>query len=223
LTFPAAVVTIQFFAALLTAGEFAMRTARHLLVLGVLLLAGAPPARSSDSDPERTDALKGEVLPSGDVVVIRTNHGDIKIKLYPKQAPKTVANFLGYVDARFYEGLVFHRVISDFMIQGGGLDAAMKEKAGRDPIPNESDNGLTNKRGTIAVARASDLNSGRSQFYINLKNNDFLDKAKYCVFGEVIEGMEVVDKIAKVQTGSKGVHQNVPVQPVIIQSIRRGS
>jgi peptidyl-prolyl cis-trans isomerase A (cyclophilin A) len=200
-----------------------MRTARPLLVVVMAAALAAAPARTADFEDERAGARKGEVMPSGDVVVMRTNHGDIKIKLYPRQAPKTVANFLGYVDARFYDGLTFHRVIPDFMIQGGGLDAALTEKPGRDPVVNESGNGLTNKRGSLAVARTVDLNSGRSQFYINLKNNDFLDKAKYCVFGEVIEGMEVVDKIAKVATGNKGVHQNVPVEPVVIQSVRRGS
>jgi peptidyl-prolyl cis-trans isomerase A (cyclophilin A) len=200
-----------------------MRTARPLLVVVMAAALSAAPARTADFDDERAGALKGEVMPSGDVVVMRTNHGDIKIKLHNKQAPKTVANFLGYVDARFYDGLTFHRVIPDFMIQGGGLDAALTEKPGRDPVPNESDNGLTHKRGTIAVARTSDLNSGRSQFFINLKDNDFLNKAKYCIFGEVIEGMEVVDKIAKVPTGNKDIHQNVPVKPVVIQWVRRGS
>jgi len=199
-----------------------MRTARPLLIVLIAALSVAP-ARTADFDDELAGALKGEVMPSGDVVVMRTNHGDIKIKLHTQQAPKTVANFLGYVDARFYDGLTFHRVIPDFMIQGGGLDATLTEKPGRDPVINESGNGLTHKRGTIAVARTSDLNSGRSQFFINLKENDFLNKAKYCVFGEVIEGMEVVDKIAKVATGNKGVHQNVPVEPVVIRWVRRGS
>jgi peptidyl-prolyl cis-trans isomerase A (cyclophilin A) len=199
-----------------------MRTARPLLVVLLAAVVFAPPARTADFDDERAQLWKGDVAPAGDVVVIRTNQGDIKVKLNPKLAPKTVANFLGYVDAHFYDGLTFHRVIPDFMIQGGGLDAALTEKPGREPVVNESGNGLSNKRGSIAVARTVDLNSGRSQFYINLKNNDFLDKAKYCVFGEVIDGMDVVDKIAKVPTGNNGVHQNVPVKPVVIQSVRRG-
>ena len=159
----------------------------------------------------------------GTFVVMETSLGSIKLELDDQKAPITVQNFLSYVDDQFYDGTVFHRVIPDFMIQGGGLDATLTEKPGRDPVINESGNGLTHKRGTIAVARTSDLNSGRSQFFINLKENDFLNKAKYCVFGEVIEGMEVVDKIAKVATGNKGVHQNVPVEPVVIRWVRRGS
>ena len=161
------------------------------------------------------------------VVVLDTSMGKIKIELYEDKAPVTVKNFLAYVDDKFYDGLVFHRVIPDFMVQGGGMEPGLKEKRTKDPIQNESVNGLENKRGTIAMARTPDPNSATAQFFINLKDNDFLNRAKaqdgagYCVFGKVTEGMDVVDKIAKVETGSKGGHKDVPVEDVIIKTARR--
>jgi len=154
------------------------------------------------------------------VVVMETNLGTIKIELDSEKAPITVKNFLNYVDDKFYDGTIFHRVIEDFMVQGGGFQPGMKEKKTRDAIKNESPNGLSNKRGTIAMARTSDLNSATAQFYINSKDNLNLDKARYCVFGKVIEGMDVVDKIRKVETGSKGPFDDVPVQDVVIKSVR---
>ncbi len=164
-----------------------------------------------------------------DVVIIDTSLGKIKVRLFPKKAPLTVANFLRYVDDRFYDGTVFHRVIPTFMIQGGGHDGTLKEKPTRAPVKNESANGLSNKRGTIAMARTVAPDSATAQFFINVSDNLFLDRARvrdgagYCVFGEVIEGMDVVDKIKAVPTGARGVMQNVPVENVIIKSIRRGS
>jgi len=162
-----------------------------------------------------------------DFVVMETSLGTVKIRLYPDKAPETVKNFLTYVDDKFYDGTQFHRVIPNFMIQGGGFDAQMTEKPGRPPIRNESANGLTNKRGSIAVARAADADSGTSQFYFNVKDNSFLDRANapdragYCVFGEVVEGMNIVDAITQVATGDKPPHSNVPLQPVLIRTVRR--
>src|SRR5205823_744025 len=137
----------------------------------------------------------------------------------------TVKNFLSYVEDKHYDGLIFHRVISNFMIQGGGFEPGMKEKKTKDPIKNESSNGLSNKRGTIAMARTGDPNSATSQFYINVKDNDALDMANardgvgYCVFGKVIEGMDAVDKIRMVQTGVRRRQQDVPLEDVIIKSV----
>jgi cyclophilin family peptidyl-prolyl cis-trans isomerase len=161
------------------------------------------------------------------VVVMKTSMGTIKIELYPDKAPKTVENFLKYVDDKFYDGTVFHRVISNFMIQGGGFEPGLKEKKTRDPIKNEASNGLSNTRGTIAMARTAEPDSATAQFYINVVDNDGLDKANdpdkvgYCVFGKVIEGMAVVDKIKAVETTTKGRFKGVPVKDVVIESVRR--
>ena len=156
-------------------------------------------------------------------VTIHTNHGDIRLELYPQQAPITVENFLQYVNDGFYSDTVFHRVISHFMIQGGGKTADMKSKPNRDPIINEADNGLTNERGTIAMARTNDVNSATSQFFINVEINGPLDHTGkentrtwgYAVFGRVIEGMDVVDNIRFVETGAN----DVPLEPVLITSV----
>jgi cyclophilin family peptidyl-prolyl cis-trans isomerase len=160
------------------------------------------------------------------IVTIDTNHGLIRVRLLPDKAPLTVANFLRYVDDGFYKDLIFHRVIPNFVIQGGGFDAQMAEKRGRAPVRNEASNGLKNQRGTLAMARTVDPDSGTSQFYINLKDHPVLDGTQerpgYCVFGQVIEGMDVVDRIAQVPTGQKGVLSDVPQQPILIRAIRRG-
>ena len=156
------------------------------------------------------------------VVVLETNKGDIKIELFEDKSPITVKNFLQYVDDKHYDGLVFHRVISNFMIQGGGYDVDLKERKTRAPIKNESGNGVPNKRGYIAMARTSDLDSATSQFYINVKDNPFLDENKYCAFGKVIDGMDVVDKIKESPTGAKGkFRQDCPKEDVIIKKVRR--
>ena len=161
------------------------------------------------------------------VVEIDTSMGKIKVELFADKSPITVKNFLKYVDDKHYDGTIFHRVISNFMIQGGGMVPGLKEKKTGEPIKNESSNGLSNKRGTLAMARTNDPDSATAQFFINVKNNDFLDKANardgvgYAVFGRVIEGMDVVDKIRQVETGNRGPHENVPVQDVVIKSIRR--
>ena len=152
-------------------------------------------------------------------VRLATSAGDIVIALDAQKAPKTVANFLQYVKAGHYDGTIFHRVIGNFMIQGGGMTADMKEKETRAPIPLESKNGLTNQRGTVAMARTPDPNSATAQFFINVKDNDFLNQAQardgngYAVFGKVVEGMDVVDKIKAVPTGPG----DVPQQPVVIK------
>ncbi|MEJ2720383.1 MAG: peptidylprolyl isomerase [bacterium] len=157
-------------------------------------------------------------------VVLQTSFGNITIELYPDKAPKTVENFLWYVNHKFYDGLIFHRVIPDFMIQGGGFTPDMNKKQPNAPIKNEANNGLSNLRGTIAMARTNDPNSASSQFFINLKDNKGLDfKSEtpqgwgYCVFGKVIGGMDIVDEIAKVKTTTKDVYQDVPEVPVVIE------
>jgi cyclophilin family peptidyl-prolyl cis-trans isomerase len=161
------------------------------------------------------------------MVVLSTSMGDIKIELYADKAPITVKNFLDYAKAGYYDGTTFHRVIPNFMIQGGGMTADMQEKKGaRPPIKNESDNGLKNETGTLAMARTSVPDSATSQFFINVKDNSFLnresapDKVGYAVFGKVVEGMDVVKKIEQAKTASKGPHQNVPVDAVVIKSAK---
>jgi peptidyl-prolyl cis-trans isomerase A (cyclophilin A) len=163
-------------------------------------------------------------LPSGPVVVLTTSLGKIKIGLNKDKAPITVDNFIKYVHSGHYDGTIFHRVMPNFMIQGGGLDPDMTERPTRPPIKNEARNGLRNSRGTVAMARIDDPNSATSQFYINVKDNHALDfgirGAGYAVFGEVLEGMDVVDKIVNVPTATKGMHENVPVTPVVLKSVR---
>jgi cyclophilin family peptidyl-prolyl cis-trans isomerase len=154
-------------------------------------------------------------------VIMETSLGTIKIELDGDKAPITVANFLSYVDEQFYDGTIFHRVMSNFMIQGGGFESGMKQKKTKPAIKNESGNGLSNSRGTIAMARTNALDSATSQFYINVVNNTGLDGSKYCVFGKVTEGMDVVDKIKAVSTGARAGHENVPLQDVVIKSVRR--
>jgi cyclophilin family peptidyl-prolyl cis-trans isomerase len=174
------------------------------------------------------------------VVVLDTSMGTIKIELFEDKAPITVKNFLSYVDDKFYDGTIFHRVIPNFMIQGGGMEPGLKEKRTKDPIKNEGGNGLSNTRGTVAMARTSIPDSATAQFFINVNDNTFLDRNQsrdgvgYAVFGKVIEGMDVVDKIKAVKTGRMPIEQqmfggakqmmptpNVPVEDVVIKSIRR--
>jgi cyclophilin family peptidyl-prolyl cis-trans isomerase len=173
-----------------------------LAALALALAAGAAPAANP-------------------VVLIVTSLGDVKVELDPEKAPITVKNFLSYVDDKHYDGTIFHRIIKDFMIQGGGFEPGMRQKPTKDPIKNEASNGLTNKRGTIAMARTNDPDSATAQFFINVKDNDFLNMSPrspgYCVFGKVIDGMDVVDKIREVRTKPG----DVPVQNVVIQRIRR--
>ncbi len=158
-------------------------------------------------------------------VALETSEGKIVVELAPQAAPKTVENFLSYVKSGHYDGTVFHRVISGFMIQGGGFTADMKEKPTRGTIPLESRNGLKNERGTLAMARRGDPDSATAQFFINVVDNERLDYPKpdgngYAVFGKVVEGMDVVDKIRAAPTDSRGGHQNVPVTPITIKTAR---
>ena len=147
------------------------------------------------------------------------------MQLFDKQAPITVENFLRYADEGFFEGTVFHRVIPGFMIQGGGLTADLNNKKGHEPIKNEATNGLKNKRGTLSMARTNDINSATSQFFVNVADNDFLDNKPgsygYAVFARIDSGMDVIDAIAAVKTGNRGGHQDVPVEPIVIESVKR--
>ncbi len=160
------------------------------------------------------------------MILMQTNHGDIKIELNAEKAPVTVANFTKYVEDGFYDGTIFHRVIDGFMIQGGGFTEDMTQKRPNESIKNEASNGLSNKIGTIAMARTSDPHSATAQFFININDNTFLDfKSEtsqgwgYCVFGEVVEGMDIVNKIKAVATGNYGMHQDVPLEAVIIEKV----
>lgn len=161
------------------------------------------------------------------VVLMSTSKGNIRVELDADKAPITTKNFLDYVSEGHYDGLIFHRVIPGFMIQGGGMDAQMQEKKNKAPIKNEAGNGLKNKLGSIAMARTNVVDSATSQFFINVKDNDFLNhrgsspaEFGYAVFGQVIEGMDVVQSIEKVRTGNQGYHQDVPVDAVVINSIK---
>ena len=159
------------------------------------------------------------------MIKFETSLGDFTVELFEKEAPVSAKNFLDYVDAGHFDGTVFHRVIPGFVIQGGGMTADMKQKATRAPIRNEADNGLKNRRGTLSMARTNDPHSATSQFFVNLVDNAFLDPGRgnpgYAVFGCVTEGMSVIDAIAKVKTGKRGMHDDVPVEPVVVKSARR--
>jgi peptidyl-prolyl cis-trans isomerase A (cyclophilin A) len=188
-----------------------MRKFVSFLLLATIFLI-LPPGCSKASENDK------ETSP---VVILKTSLGEIKIELNAEKAPISVENFLGYVDDGFYDGTIFHRVIPDFMAQGGGMTADMKQKKTKAAIKNEADNGLKNDRGTLAMARTAVVNSATSQFFINVKDNDFLNHGGrdfgYAVFGRVLEGMDVVDKIAAVPTGSR----DVPAESVLIESARR--
>jgi peptidyl-prolyl cis-trans isomerase B (cyclophilin B) len=183
---------------------------RPLLALLCCAALAASPIGASAADPR---------------VELRTNKGTIVLELHPAQAPRTVANFLQYVKDGHYNGTLFHRVIDGFMIQGGGFDQQFQQKLTRPNIHNEADNGLKNLAGTIAMARTPGAHTASSQFFINLKDNAFLDFRSrddagygYAVFGKVVSGMDVVERIAKAPTGNKGPHANVPLDPVVLES-----
>ncbi len=187
---------------------------RTLLVpfLCLSMLFAGMNAQANDTTPQQLE--------------VQTNHGSFIIELYPAKAPKTVANFIQYVTSDFYAGTTFHRTVDRFMIQGGGLTADMSEKSTFSPIENESNNGLKNEYGAIAMARAFNPNSATSQFFINLSDNKFLNFHKpeaayigYCVFGKVIKGIDVVERIGKSPTKVVGAHLNVPVEPVVIEKV----
>ena len=189
-----------------------MRSLACIIALTGALLITLPAC--SEADP-----------PDGPVVVLSTSMGEIKIGLYEKEAPETVQNFLGYVNDGFFDGTIFHRVIPNFMIQGGGFTPDMQQKQTKRPIRNEADNGLQNDEGTVAMARTNAIHSATSQFFINVTRNPFLDHQSqanfgYCVFGRVIEGLDVVKQIEGVQTGRHGMYDDVPLEPIVIQSAR---
>ena len=195
-------------------------------MLAILILAAGPIMLSScdtSTKEKDKDAQKTSIEGVNPVVLISTNKGDIKIQLDSEKAPVSVENFLAYTNEGYYDGVIFHRVIPNFMIQTGGLTEDMKQKPTKTPIKNEADNGLTNKRGSVAMARTSDVNSATSQFFINVNDNDFLNHGErdfgYAVFGEVIEGMDTVDEIAAVETGSVGYFRDVPKEPIVIKSV----
>jgi cyclophilin family peptidyl-prolyl cis-trans isomerase len=159
------------------------------------------------------------------MIKFQTNLGDFTVELFPKEAPVSSENFLKYVDDGFFDGTLFHRVVPGFVIQGGGLTSGMRNKSTRPPITNEARNGLKNTRGTLSMARTSDINSATSQFFVNLSDNEFLDHGPrdfgYAVFGRVRDGMDVIDKIARVSTGRRNGYQDAPLEDVVIVSARR--
>lgn len=191
-----------------------------LMITGSYTTAYAKPAENIVKDNKTEKKVEAQNI------LIQTSMGNITVQLDPEKAPVTVNNFLKYVNAGLYDNTIFHRVIKDFMIQGGGFNVEMKEHDTYAPIKIESNNGLKNKRGTIAMARTQDPNSATSQFFINVVDNDFLNYTApsiagygYTVFGKVTSGMEVADKIALSKTGNKGFHENVPLEPIIIKSV----
>ncbi len=201
-----------------------MKRETILFTMLVALLAGctSPPR----DVPDRVDEVKQEKNKDTVMILMKTSKGDIKIELDRDKAPKTVENFLAYAKAGHYDGTIFHRVIGTFMIQGGGFDENMNQKPAPKTVENEADNGLSNERGTIAMARTSDPQSASAQFFINVNDNAFLDfRARtpqdwgYCVFGKVVDGMDVVDAIKDVPTGRHGSFQDVPVDPVTIEKV----
>jgi len=203
---------------------------QHILwiyLMAFVLIAFSFSADAADTKATAKDSKIDKKTAASPIVVIDVEKmGKIKVKLNAEKAPISTENFLKYVDEKFYDGTTFHRVIPSFMIQGGGMTPDMKEKPTHAPIKNEAKNGLSNKRGTIAMARTNVVDSASSQFFINVVDNERLnykndDQYGYAVFGEVIEGLDVVDKIKEVQTGARGEHTDVPVKDVIIKSIRR--
>lgn len=196
-----------------------MPYALGVLCAACIAFATTAPALAASSTPNQ-----GTPMSTTPRVKLQTNHGDILIELDAEKAPETVKNFLTYVKDGFYDGTVFHRVINNFMIQGGGFDTKMKQKDTREPITNEADNGLKNNQYTVAMARTNEPHSATAQFFINAANNDFLNFTAptpngwgYTVFGTVIEGTDIADNIQKVKTDTKGFHQDVPVEDVIIE------
>jgi peptidyl-prolyl cis-trans isomerase A (cyclophilin A) len=159
------------------------------------------------------------------MIRFETSLGDFTIEFFEKEAPQSVANFTRYIEEGFFDGTIFHRIVPGFVIQGGGFTEDMTQKKTKAPVKNEADNGLKNKRGTLSMARTNDINSATSQFFVNLKDNDFLDHSRgnfgYAVFAKVTDGMDVVDKIAAVETGRKRGFDDVPVEAVIMKSVKR--
>jgi peptidyl-prolyl cis-trans isomerase B (cyclophilin B) len=191
---------------------------------GLVGLTSVALCMGSAAQAASSTSTQGNPMSTTPHVKLQTNMGDILVELNAEKAPKTVASFLTYVKEGFYDGTVFHRVINNFMVQGGGFDTGMKQKQTNAPVENEADNGLKNNEYTLAMARTADPHSATAQFFINVANNDFLNHTAptpngwgYAVFGKVIEGTDVVDKMKAVKTGTKGFHQDVPVEDIIIE------
>lgn len=202
--------------------QFSLPSLRQLgaVLFASALLAAGPAAAAADSPTKQgTPSMTTDTR-----IKLQTSQGDIVIELNAEKAPKTTENFISYVRDGFYDGTVFHRVINNFMVQGGGFEPGMKQKQAGKPIENEANNGLKNDRYTVAMARTSDPHSASAQFFINVADNDFLNHTApttngwgYAVFGKVVEGTEVVDKIKGVKTGSRGFHQDVPAEDVVLE------
>lgn len=197
-------------------------TRNVIFLLGLLLAASSTLASAQATNPSST---QGTTMSTNPQVLLQTNKGNITLELDAEKAPKTVANFLNYVNEGFYNGTIFHRVIPNFMVQGGGFEVGMTQKNTNDPVENEANNGLKNDVYTVAMARTSDPHSATAQFFINVANNGFLNHTNptpngwgYAVFGKVIDGTDVVDTLKGAKTGSKGFHQDVPVEDLIIES-----
>src|SRR5690606_34074411 len=189
-------------------------------LLGLMMMALSLSAQATTSS-----TTQGNTMSTNPKVLLQTNKGDITLELDAEKAPNTTQNFLNYVNSGFYNGTIFHRVINNFMVQGGGFEVGMKQKETNAPIENEANNGLKNDRYTIAMARTNDPHSATAQFFINVADNDFLNHTApnpngwgYAVFGEVVEGTDVADKIVGVKTGNRGFHQDVPVENVVIET-----
>ena len=200
----------------------------HMLIafISFFILLGGCNAQESVPTTMETNTKLGEKMSDNPQIKMETSMGTMVLELDAKHAPLSTANFVSYVEDGFYDGLIFHRVIPNFMVQGGGMNPDMSEKMNKAPIKNEANNGLKNDRGTIAMARTNDPHSATSQFFINLKDNDFLNHTSespagwgYAVFGKVVEGLDVIDKIAAVKTGNHGGHGDVPLEPVVINKV----
>lgn len=201
-----------------------MTHSRRSLLMALFCLLGISMAQATVA---QAGAPAAAPVAKNPIVVFETSMGTIKAELYPDKAPITVKNFLSYVDSKHYENTIFHRVIDGFMVQGGGFDKDMREKTSKAPIKNEAANGLKNTTGTLAMARTSVPDSATAQFFINVKDNSFLDFRNptpqgigYCVFGKVVEGMDVVNKMKAVRTGTKNGMQDVPLEPITIKSVK---
>jgi peptidyl-prolyl cis-trans isomerase A (cyclophilin A) len=212
---------VLIFALLLPALVFAQATAPAKPAVKAPAKAAPAKPKSDDKQAPASDKTASKVL-------IKTSLGDMTVELYPDKAPKTIENFLGYVNSGFYDGTIFHRVIDNFMIQGGGFTRDLRQKPTRPAIPNEAKNGVGNQRGTLAMARTGDPNSATAQFFINVVDNPRLDYTSdangatwgYCVFGKVISGLDIIDKIKAVPTGAQGPFKSdVPTTPVVIEKV----
>ncbi len=213
---------------MLTHSRALFRAFSTLLAIAAVMWMASTGAGHAQVPPPDPKSPPSEAKPTHPVVVLQTSEGTIKVELWEDKAPLTVKNFLRYADEGFYDGTIFHRVINGFMIQGGGFTADMKQKEAHEPIKNEAAAGLRNERGTIAMARTSIVDSATAQFFINVNDNENLNHKDetqrgfgYAVFGKVIEGMDVVDRIKAVPTSTVGPFQNVPTKPVMIQKVLR--